>query len=90
MTEKRRQFSPQFKAEAVQMVVSPDRSTADVARELEINAGTLTNWVDAWRKKNPDPATATNPVEAARVAEMESEIRRLRMENEFLKKSPYN
>lgn len=86
MTEKRRQFSPQFKAEAVHMVVGLGRSLAAVARGLEINPGTLGNWVKAWREENPDPATATNPVEAARVAEMESEIRRLRMENEFLKK----
>lgn len=83
MTEKRRQFSPQFKAEAVQMVVGPVRSLTVVARDLEINPGTLDNWVKAWREENPDPATATNPVEAARVAEMESEIRRLRMETSF-------
>lgn len=73
MTEERRQFSPQFKAEAVQMVVGLGRSLAAVARDLEINPGTLGNWVKAWRKENSDPATATNPVEAARVAEMESE-----------------
>ena len=41
MSETRRQFSPQFEAEAVQMVVSLDRSTADSARDLGINAGTL-------------------------------------------------
>ncbi|MFI7167286.1 transposase [Rhodococcus erythropolis] len=76
MTEKRRQFSPQFKAEAVQMVVGLGRSLAAVARDLEINPGTLGNWVKAWREENPDPAPATNPVEAAGVAEMESEIRR--------------
>lgn len=69
------------------MVVGLGRSLAAVARDLEINPGTLGNWVKAWREENPDPATATNPVEAARVAEMESEIRRLRMENEFLKKA---
>lgn len=87
MTEKRRQFSPQFKAEAVQMVVGLGRSLAAVARDLEINPGTLGNWVKAWREENPDPATAADPVEAARVAEMEAEIRRLRMENEFLEKA---
>lgn len=45
------------------------------------------NWVNAWRKKNPDPATATEPVEAARVAGTHAEIRRPRMGNEFLKKA---
>ncbi|MGM5069158.1 transposase [Rhodococcus qingshengii] len=62
MTEKHRQFSPQFKAEAVQMVVGLGRSLAAVARDLEINPGTLGNWVKAWREENPDPATATNPM----------------------------
>lgn len=60
MTEKRRQFSPQFKAEAVHMVVGLGHSFAAVARDLEINPGTLGNWVKAWREENPDPpATAT-------------------------------
>jgi hypothetical protein len=34
----------------------------------------------------PEPVPDLNPVERARVKEMEDEIRRLRMENEFLKK----
>ena len=36
---------------------------------------------------NPEPEKALTPVERARVQEMEEEIRRLRMENEFLKKA---
>lgn len=56
MSETLRQFGPQFEAEAVQMVVSLDRSTADVTRDLGINAGMLANRVNAWRKKNPDPS----------------------------------
>lgn len=35
---------------------------------------------------SPSP-TPSHPVERARVAEMEDEIRRLRMENEFLKRA---
>ena len=41
----RRRFSPQFKAEAVQLVLQSDRSIAEVAGELAINPGTLGNWV---------------------------------------------
>lgn len=37
--------SAQFKAEAVQMVVQNDRPIAEVAKELQINDGTLGNWV---------------------------------------------
>ena len=52
-----------------------------------IHDGTLGNWVKAWRHENPEPDQALSPVERARVSEMEDEIRRLRMENEFLKKA---
>src|SRR3954447_26966806 len=87
MPEQRRKFSPQFRAEAVQMVLETGKPIAEVARDLGINDGTLGNWVNLWRRDNPEPVPDLNPVERARVKEMEDEIRRLRMENEFLKKS---
>ena len=87
MPEQRRRFSAQFKAEAVQMVIETEKPVAEVARDLEINSGTLANWVNAWRRENPGSEQPVSPSERARVAEMEDEIRRLRMENEFLKKA---
>jgi transposase-like protein len=87
MPEHRRQFSPQFKAEAVQMVVESGRPIAQVARDLGIHDGTLGNWVNAWRREHVEPQSGASPTEPARVKEMEEEIRRLRMENEFLKKA---
>ena len=50
-----RRFSPQFKAEAVQMVLETGRSTAAVARNLGIHDGTLGNWVNAWRREHAEP-----------------------------------
>ena len=85
--EKRRKFSPQFKAEAVQLVVTTGRPVAEVARELEINPGTLGNWVHAWRTDNPETEPEMSPAERARLSELEAEVSRLRMENEFLKKA---
>ena len=87
MSERRRKFSPQFKAEAVQMVLETGRPIAEVARDLGINEGTLGNWVNVWRRENPEPEPELTPVERVSVKEMEDEIRRLRMENEFLKKA---
>jgi transposase len=87
MPERRRKFSPQFKAEAVQMVIETGRPIAEVARDLGVVAQTLGNWVTAWRDANPEPDKVLSPIERARVKEMEDEIRRLRMENEFLKKA---
>jgi transposase-like protein len=87
MAEQRRRFSPQFKAEAVQMVIETGRPIAEVARDLGIHDGTLGNWVNAYRRAHAEPEEPLSPVERARVQEMEDEIRRLRMENEFLKKA---
>ena len=87
MSERRRKFSSQFKAEAVQLVLETGRPIAEIARELQINEGTLGNWVNTWRRDHPEPEPEMTPVERARVSEMEAEIRRLRMENEFLKKA---
>ena len=87
MVQHRRKFSPQFKAEAVQLVIETGRPIAEIARELESGGGTLGNWVNEWKQSNPEPEKALTPVERARVAKMEDEIRRLRLENEFLKKA---
>jgi transposase-like protein len=87
MAEHRRQFSPQFKAEAVQVVIETGKPIAAVARDLGIHDGTLGNWVYAWRREHPGPDQPVSPVERARVKELEDEVARLRMENEFLKKA---
>lgn len=83
----RRRFTDQFKAEAVQLVLQTGRPIAEIARELQINEGTLGNWVNVWRKENPEPEPELSPVERAKMRQLEEEVRRLRMENEFLKKA---
>lgn len=55
MAQKRRKFSAQFKAEAVQMVLDTGKPVAGVARDLQINEGTLGNWVNVWRRDHPEP-----------------------------------
>jgi len=37
--EQRRRFSPQFRAEAVQMVLETGKPIVEVARDLQINEG---------------------------------------------------
>ncbi len=79
MDQQRRKFSPQFKAEAAQFVVKSGRPVAHVARELQMNEGTLGNWVHAWREANPDPEEALSPVERQRISEMEAALRHTRV-----------
>jgi transposase len=85
--ERRRKFSPEFRDEAVKMVIEGTRSTARVARELGINPGTLGNWVAAYRKTHPvdeEPLSVSDP---ARLRELERENQELKMKNEFLGKA---
>ena len=49
MRERRRKFSPEFKDEAVKMVIESSRAIAEVAREIQVNEGTLGNWVNKYR-----------------------------------------
>jgi transposase-like protein len=84
-SRKRRQFTAEFKADAVQFVLSgAGRPIAQVARELDINES-LAYWVKAYRAEHAGPG-APSPVEAAKLAALEAENRRLAQENEFLKK----
>lgn len=89
MSTNRRKFTPEFKADAVQLVVQSGRPIAQVAKELEINESSLGYWVKAYRQQHERlPAgQAPSPVEAARIAQLEAKNRRLAEENAFLKKA---
>lgn len=87
MPQKRRKFSPEFKDEAVKMVILASRPIAQVARELNINEGTLGNWIARYRKEHPDEQPPLDVDERTRLREQERELRELKMENEFLKKA---
>jgi transposase len=87
MPERRRKFSPEFRDEAVKMVVAGNRPTAQVARELGINPGTLGNWVAQYRKAHPVEEEPLSVSERARLRELERENQELKMRNEFLGKA---
>jgi transposase-like protein len=83
----KRSFSPEYREEAVKLVIETSRPIAQVAKELGINAGTLANWVTAHRRAHTGEEPGLTVDERARLKEQEREIRELRMENEFLKKA---
>lgn len=69
------------------MVILASRPIAQVARELNINEGTLGNWIARYRKEHPDEQPPLDVDERTRLREQERELRELKMENEFLKKA---
>ena len=87
MARERARFTPEFKEEAVRLVIEGSRPIAQVARQLGINDGTLGNWVAKFRDEHPVSETPLSLSERQRLAELEREVRQLRLDNEFLGKA---
>lgn len=87
MARNYRKFSPEFRNEAVRKVIDTSRPIAQVAREYGMNEGTLSNWVSQYRKEHAGDEPPLTLNERVRLAEVERQLRELRMENEFLKKA---
>jgi len=83
----RRKFSPEFKDEAVKMVIESSRAIAEVAREIQVNEGTLGNWVNKYRVEHADEEPPLSVSDRTRLRELERENRELRLKAEFLGKA---
>ena len=83
----RRKFTAEFKAEAVELVISSGRPVAQVAPGLGVGEATLGNWVRAWRADHPGEAVeGQGPVEWAQFSALKAENAELKREIEFLGK----
>ena len=79
-------FGPEFRRDAVNMVLDEGRSIADVARSVGVNEGTLGNWVRLERVERGQRAGLTVD-ERGELADLRAEVARLRMERDLLKRS---
>jgi len=83
---KRRQFTPEFKAEAVRLCRVGDRTVTQVANDLDLTETALREWVkrsDIDAGKGPPDALTT--VEREELARLRRENKRLMMERDILK-----
>ena len=97
MTKARREFSPEFKREAVALLESSGRPQMHIAAELGIQPSMLRSWRAAQnRARSPvetGQATPTRPAAplpadlAAENAKLRRELERTRMERDVLKKA---
>ncbi len=85
----REHYSPEFRAEAVRLVLEQGLSQAEAARRLGIAKGTLANWVAAAKGGQEKSAPGGRSV-----AELEAEVAQLRkalaqanMERDIIKKA---
>lgn len=103
MTKTRRDFTPEFKREAVALLQSSGRPLTRVAAELGIQPSMLRNWRSVANGGPPRPRAAGPSVsapppaaslpgplpadQAAEVARLRRELERTRMERDILKKA---
>lgn len=90
MGQHRRQFSPEFKADAVALVRSSGRSIAAIARELGVGESSLDRWVrkDGAARAAIDPNRfATESAEAAENKSLRRRVAELEVEREILKRA---
>jgi len=89
MTGDRKNYTREFKIEAVKLVTEEGYSSAQVARDLGITSGMLARW----RQKLGEDSTNAFPGKGnlkepeAEIRRLEREVDRLRMERDILKKT---
>jgi transposase len=82
----RRQFTAEFKRDAVELVRTTGRPIAEIARELGIYDSTLGNWVRQDRIDRGEAEGLTTE-ERTRLRQLEAENTKLRMERDLLKRT---
>jgi transposase len=82
----RRYFSPEFKAETVELIRTTGRSIPDVCRELDLTQTTVRNWVREARV-DAGEIEGTTSDEREELRRLRAENRTLRMERDLLKKA---
>jgi transposase len=82
-------YPPEFRREAVELVVTAGRPIAEVARSLGVSSTALGKWVQAWRdaaERDGDPEAVTES-ERVELKRLRKENAELRMDREILRKA---
>lgn len=80
----RRRYDDEFKRNAVELLLSGDRDLKPLAVELGVSAVTLRAWRDRYLRTSQ--ASPERPPRGPTSLETAQELRRLRQENEHLKR----
>ena len=88
MPRTRRRFTAEFKAEAVRLLEESDKPRMQqVAAELGVHANQLRGWRNEHLAAGSAEALARQKAEAAELARLRREVKRLEQENEILKRA---
>jgi transposase len=87
MSRKRRYFTPEFKAEAVALVLDRGLEISEVADDLDLHPSTLRRWVDRFEAETGEPGDSLSSSEREELKRLRKEVRVLREEKTILKKA---
>jgi transposase len=87
MPRTRRRFTAEFKTEAVRLLEESGRPLQAVAGELGVHANQLRGWRNERLAAGSAEALARQKAEAAELARLRRENRRLEQENEILRRA---
>jgi transposase len=90
--KKTKSYPEAFRKEAVRLADMPDRTAADVARELGIHVGQIYNWRTQFNKLSKNQFTVTegtnySVAEKAEIRKLKKKVAQLEEERDFLKKA---
>ena len=83
----RRQFTDEFKASAVRLVLDEGKSVGAAARDLDLTETALREWVKRARADRTHGRTGLTTAEREELARLRKENRELRTERDILKKA---
>jgi transposase len=83
----RRQFTDEFKAGAVRLVLEDGKTVGAAARDLDLTETALREWVKRARADRTQGRTGLTTVEREELARLRKENRELRTERDILKKA---
>ena len=89
MTQKRKQFSKQFKIDAVKLVTEQGYNVSEAARNLGIHHSSLRRWKKQLETNGNQafPGKGHMSPEKEELARLRKEVKKPRMEREILKKA---
>jgi transposase len=83
----RRRFTPEYRAEAVALVIDSGRRVSDVAKSLGIHETTLANWVNRAKERGDVPDKPLSVSERAELEKLRKDYAQAQMDLAFLKKA---
>jgi transposase len=89
MTQKRKQYSRQFKVDAVKLLTEQGYKVSEAARNLGIHHSSLRRWKKQFETNGDQafPGKGNLSPEKEELYRLRKEVKRLRMEREILKKA---